>query len=87
MNLEHLKFLVCPTCHEHLICLQRAADSPSGTILEGCLGCVSCRREYPVVAGVPRFVPRENYASGFGLEWTKHARTQYDSYSGIPASE
>src|SRR6185437_11529200 len=37
--------------------------------------------------GVPRFVPRENYASGFGLEWTKHARTQYDSYSGIRASE
>ena len=40
-----------------------------------------------MIAGVPRFVPRENYASGFGLEWTKHARTQYDSYSGIPASE
>lgn len=32
-------------------------------------------------------MPRENYASGFGLDWTKHARTQYDSYSGIRASE
>jgi SAM-dependent methyltransferase len=29
----------------------------------------------------------ENYASTFGLEWTKHARTQYDSYTGSKVSE
>ena len=28
-------------------------------------------------------MPRENYASGFGLQWLKHARTQYDSESGL----
>jgi SAM-dependent methyltransferase len=55
--------------------------------LEGRLACAACGLEYPIIAGVPRFVPLENYASGFGLEWTKHARTQYDSHSGIPASE
>src|ERR1700720_1812532 len=87
MNLEHLTLLACPACHEPLTCMQNDADSAAGTIIEGRLGCVGCRQEYPVIAGVPRFVPRENYASGFGLEWTKHARTQYDSYSGIPASE
>jgi SAM-dependent methyltransferase len=39
------------------------------------------------VRGIPRFVPRENYASGFGLEWTIHAKTQYDSYTGLKISE
>jgi ubiquinone/menaquinone biosynthesis C-methylase UbiE len=51
------------------------------------LVCSGCEREYPIIDGVPRFVPRENYASGFGVEWTKHARTQYDSYSGLKVSE
>jgi uncharacterized protein YbaR (Trm112 family)/SAM-dependent methyltransferase len=86
MRLEHLSLLACPACHERLTWVQNDADS-AGTVAEGRLACVSCKQEYPVIAGVPRFVPRENYASGFGLEWTKHARTQYDSYSGIPASE
>ena len=56
-------------------------------LLEGTLACQTCDREFPVVSGIPRFVPRENYASGFGLEWTRHARTQYDSYSGLKVSE
>jgi len=87
MNLEYLSLLTCPACHEQLTCAQSDADTASGPIIEGRLDCTVCAKQYPVIAGVPRFVPRENYASGFGLEWTKHARTQYDSYSGIPASE
>jgi SAM-dependent methyltransferase len=87
MQLEHLKLLACPVCHGPLACAQNDADSAAGAMMEGRLSCISCAQEYPVVAGIPRFVPRENYAAGFGLEWTKHARTQYDSYSGIPASE
>jgi SAM-dependent methyltransferase len=87
MHLQHLNLLVCPTCHDSLTCVQGDAVSAVGALTDGLLRCISCGQEYPVIAGVPRFVPRENYASGFGLEWTKHARTQYDSYSGIPASE
>jgi len=87
MHFEHLGLLACPTCHDALGCAQRDVDSNSGVITDGSLACMTCGRQYPVIAGVPRFVPRENYASGFGLEWTKHARTQYDSHSGIPASE
>jgi ubiquinone/menaquinone biosynthesis C-methylase UbiE len=36
---------------------------------------------------VPRFVSQENYASSFGFQWVKHARTQYDSTSGVIVSE
>jgi len=56
-------------------------------LINALLACSACAKEYPVIDGVPRFVPRENYASGFGLEWTKHARTQYDSHSGLNISE
>jgi SAM-dependent methyltransferase len=87
MNLEHLPLLACPLCRGPLLCRQNDAQSQGGIISDGQLRCEACRQEYPVIAGVPRFVPHENYASGFGLEWTKHARTQYDSYSGIPVSE
>jgi SAM-dependent methyltransferase len=88
MYLEHLQLLACPRCQGELQCVRTGppfnAEEP---LLEGALGCVDCKAEYPVVGGVPRFVPRENYASGFGLEWTKHARTQYDSYSGLKVSQ
>jgi uncharacterized protein YbaR (Trm112 family) len=87
VRLEHLKPLACTACHERLNCVQSDADSPGGTITEGRLAFTSCKQEYPEIAGVPRFVRRENYASGFGLEWTQHARTQYDRHSGVPASE
>ena len=88
MYLEHLKLLACPLCHAPLSC-ERMKGSESGddVVCDGMLTCSACDKEYPVIGGVPRFVPRENYASGFGLEWTKHARTQYDSYSGLRVSE
>ena len=89
MHLEHLDLLACPVCRGPLNCMNAIVASPEGTILEGQPSCTACHKAYPIISGVPRFVPRENYASGFGLEWTQHANThtQYDSYSGIPASE
>jgi ubiquinone/menaquinone biosynthesis C-methylase UbiE/uncharacterized protein YbaR (Trm112 family) len=86
MHLEHLELLACPACQGSLRCA-RSDKGDAGTLIEGALACEGCGREFPVISGVPRFVPRENYASGFGLEWSRHARTQYDSYSGIPVSE
>jgi ubiquinone/menaquinone biosynthesis C-methylase UbiE/uncharacterized protein YbaR (Trm112 family) len=86
MHVEHLSLLACPTCHGTLTISDRKAGD-GAALTDGELACVACSKKYPVVGGVPRFVPRENYASGFGLEWTKHARTQYDSQSGIPVSE
>jgi ubiquinone/menaquinone biosynthesis C-methylase UbiE/uncharacterized protein YbaR (Trm112 family) len=86
MNLAHLNLLVCPDCHRDLCCTQ-SAQGTGQILIDGTLACSGCAREFPVVGGVPRFVPRENYASGFGLEWTRHARTQYDSYCGLPLSQ
>jgi ubiquinone/menaquinone biosynthesis C-methylase UbiE/uncharacterized protein YbaR (Trm112 family) len=87
MYLEHLHFLACPHCHGTLHGVRNERAVVHEALLDGALGCAACNIEYPVIGGVPRFVPRENYASGFGLEWTKHARTQYDSYSGLKVSE
>lgn len=86
MKPEHLRYLICPACRKALS-LSNITNQENGEVLAGTLECNdSCRRRYQIVGGVPRFVSRENYASGFGLEWTKHARTQYDSYSGRPIS-
>lgn len=86
MNLGHLSLLACPACQGELRC-QQPAQGTDSVVVDGALRCAQCMREYPVAGGIPRFVPRENYASGFGLEWTRHARTQYDSYCGLPLSE
>lgn len=45
---------------------------------------VSAKGEsFPVVKGIPRFVPIENYASAFGLQWNTFAKTQLDSHSSL----
>lgn len=45
---------------------------------EGCM--------FPLVDGIPRFVPLDNYASAFGLQWNRFRRTQLDSYTGTTLS-
>lgn len=86
MHLKHMHLLACPICRASLH-HARCDEGNTRTLLEGALACDRCGREFPVSLGVPRFAPRENYASGFGLEWSRHSHTQYDSHSGIPASE
>ncbi len=86
MRREHLRYLVCPACRGALEIGDGVQEDGRG-IREGLLLCAACAARYPVVQYVPRFVPEENYASGFGLQWSRHARTQYDSYTGVPLSE
>jgi SAM-dependent methyltransferase len=38
------------------------------------------------VAGIPRFVPAENYAGTFGVQWNRYRLTQLDSHTGLPLS-
>jgi len=39
-----------------------------------------------IVGGIPRFVPEENYAANFGLQWNTFRSTQLDSRTGLPLS-
>ena len=66
---------VCPSCRTPVIA--------SGEMLR----CPGCGTGYPVSAGIPRFVPAENYSKSFGLQWNRHRRTQLDSSVGKPISE
>ena len=86
MRRDHLAFLVCPACGGDLEFVNVQAEDAAG-IATGQLRCVGCGVVYPIVRHVPRFVPEQNYASGFGYQWTIHADTQYDSHTGVPLSE
>ena len=59
--------LVCPSCHETLEALPdpRAFACANG-------------HSYPVVGGIPRFVPEGSYADNFGFQWTTFRTTQLD---------
>jgi 2-polyprenyl-3-methyl-5-hydroxy-6-metoxy-1,4-benzoquinol methylase len=49
------------------------------------LFCASgCR--VPVVAGIPRFVAEDGYATSFGLQWNRYRATQLDSHTGSTIS-
>jgi SAM-dependent methyltransferase len=43
-------------------------------------------QRYPIIDGIPRFVPAENYADAFGEQWVRFPRTQLDSATGLTLS-
>lgn len=84
MNRRLLQWLACPKCHCQLeVAVQKEKD---GEIEEGSLRCAKCQRTYPVLRGIPRFVPSESYAASFGRQWNKFARLQLDSVNGTTFS-
>ena len=86
MRRSHVSLLVCPACVADLT-LRDVRREEGDSVLEAELWCMICGAAYPITVGVPRFVPASNYASGFGLQWNRHARTQYDSHNGTTISE
>jgi SAM-dependent methyltransferase len=44
----------------------------------GGLVCAACRRVYPNMRGVARFVDAQSYADSFGFQWHRYDRTQLD---------
>lgn len=89
MKKRSLDFYLCAKCSSTKLkvadeeCIPSEADEE---ILESSLICDNCGTVFPVINGVPRFVPLENYADTFGLQWTTHPRTQLDSYTKLPIS-
>lgn len=86
MREAHLPFLVCPDCQQPLT-LETVSQRDGDRIIEGGLVCQACGRSTPIVRGVPRFVPKDHYAKGFGFQWNRHPLTQHDSYSNTTISE
>jgi SAM-dependent methyltransferase len=70
-----LDLLVCVSCRTGAL-----------WALEDRLLCTNCGATFPIVRGVPRFVPDDGYAKSFGFQWNVHARTQLDSFTGKPIS-
>ena len=79
---DHLPYLSCPECRSLLL-----LDDTAEIVEEGMLACSGCPATYPIVRGVPRFVPAEDYTASFGLQWLRHSRTQYDSENVRELSE
>ena len=48
---------------------------------------VSDTNRYPIVKGVPRFVPGDQYVRSFSFEWNTHSNTQLDCFRGDTSSE
>ena len=76
MRRKLLEWLVCPRCRGELAV---TAQREAAEVEEGVLECSRCAVQYPVVRGIPRFVPQENYAATFGHQWARYARLQLDS--------
>lgn len=76
MRRKMLQWLVCPACRGELAV---TAHQETDEIEEGTLKCSRCSVVYPVIRGIPRFVPQENYAVTFGHQWNRYARLQLDS--------
>jgi SAM-dependent methyltransferase len=85
MNPAHLNLLRCPKSSEELTLGANAVLS-NGRIETGELVAAKSGNRYPIVNFIPRFVPIENYASSFGLQWNVHNRTQYDDTSTFKTS-
>ena len=72
-----VKLLSCPECKSDLEIV--SSDSFS-EIRTGSLVC-RCGKEYPIRAGVPRFVSDDSYVPNFSFEWKIHKKTQLDNES------
>jgi SAM-dependent methyltransferase len=56
-------------------------------IEEGELRSTATGAVYPIVRGIPRFVPKESYADSFGKQWNLFRTTQLDAATGASYSE
>lgn len=70
-----LDLLACPACQKTL----QPFDGKDA--VEG-YACVGCGARFPVVRGIPRFVPSDSYVGNFSFEWTTFRTTQLDSATG-----
>src|SRR5512138_2953092 len=72
-SMDEITQLICPP---HGLPLTRKENSL--VCNQGCL--------YEILNEIPRFVPRQNYTSSFGLQWNTFRTTQLDSCTQLTIS-
>ncbi len=76
MKQRLLTYLVCPQCASGFSL--DSSRQEGGEILEGSLLCSGCAAGFPIIRGIPRFLPPElsaakrATAAAFGYEWTHY---------------
>ncbi|CUS36131.1 class I SAM-dependent methyltransferase [Candidatus Nitrospira nitrificans] len=76
----------CPNCSGKGAALSAISESDESGRSSSSLSCSRCRTAFPILDGVPRFVPPANYAGSFGYQWNLHRRAQLDSHTGLMIS-
>lgn len=82
MHRDLLEVLVDPATGQPLA----LADDPGTADIEEGTLVSPTGAAYPIVRGVPRMAPGENYGSSFGFQWNRFARVQLDSAAGTQYS-
>ena len=84
MHIDLLQILACPKCQEGLPLEIVNRDNITGhEISSGALVCRSCKSEFLIRNGIPRFVSAdEDYCKNFGFQWRKWRTLQNDRLSG-----
>ena len=77
MREKLLPLLVEPTTHAELRPENLVRDG--NQIVSGDLVSVATGKKYPIVRGIPRFVPDSVYAENFGKQWNMFREVQVDS--------
>lgn len=84
MKRDLLEILRCP--ETGLTLELNVVEEIDGDVVSGELVTRDGSRRYAIDKSVPRFVPMDNYAKGFGFQWNKFRETQLDSHTGVPLS-
>ncbi len=87
MHKRLIGLLACPKCPKSDLVLNDIREAAEDEVIDGDLTCNSCQTIYPVVRGIPRFVPPQNYAASFGYQWNTFQREQLDSNTKARLSE
>lgn len=83
MNRSLLPLLACPDCAAETPLELTVTALNGDEIIAGDLTCSGCRRRFPIVDGIPRFVETaENYGENFAFEWQRWGRVQIDRFAG-----
>jgi SAM-dependent methyltransferase len=86
MDTKFVERLCCPETGQVLSLEQGEFDGAGRIIRSGYLVSQDGHYRYPIRKGIARFVPEENYADNFGMQWARFSRTQLDSHSNLSVS-